>query len=192
MQLKTLSLGLAITLASSVTLAAPVDYKIDPTHTATVFSWNHFGFSTPSANFTNIQGVIKVDNEKPTNSSVEVTIPLSSVNTNVAALDKEFQEEAWFNAAKYPNITFKSTKVETKDKKHFKITGNLTVKGVTKPVVLNAILNKQGEHPMAKVPAIGFNATTSFDRSAFGIGNYVPNVGDKITVNITTEATAAK
>lgn len=192
MQLKTLSLGLAITLASSVTLAAPVDYKIDPTHTATVFSWNHFGFSTPSANFTNIQGVIKVDNEKPANSSVEVTIPLSSVNTNVAALDKELQEEAWFNAAKYPNITFKSTKVETKDKKHFKITGNLTVKGVTKPVVLNAILNKQGEHPMAKVPAIGFNATTSFDRSAFGIGNYVPNVGDKITVNITTEATAAK
>ena len=192
MQFKTLSLGLAAAIASSVTLAAPVDYKIDPTHTATVFSWNHFGFSTPSANFTDIQGVIKVDNAKPSNSSVDVIIPISSVNTNVPALDKEFQEEAWFNAAKYPNITFKSTKVETKDKKHFKITGNLTVKGVTKPVVLDAVLNKQGEHPMAKVPAIGFNATTSFDRSAFGIGNYVPNVGDKITVNITTEATAAK
>ena len=192
MQFKTLSLGLAVAIASSVTLAAPVDYKIDPTHTATVFSWNHFGLSTPSANFTDIQGTIKVDNAKPANSSVEVTIPLSSVNTNVPALDKEFQEEAWFNAAKYPNITFKSTKVETKDKKHFKITGDLTVKGVTKPVVLDAVLNKQGEHPMAKVPAIGFNATTSFNRSAFGIGNYVPNVGDKITVNITTEATAAK
>ena len=192
MQFKTLSLGLAVAIASSVALAAPVDYKIDPTHTATVFSWNHFGFSTPSANFTDIQGVIKVDNAKPANSSVEVTIPLSSVNTNVPALDKEFQEEAWFNAAKYPNITFKSTKVETKDKKHFKITGDLNVKGVTKPVVLDAVLNKQGEHPMAKVPAIGFNATTSFNRSAFGIGNYVPNVGDKITVNITTEATAAK
>lgn len=192
MQFKTLSLGLSVAIASSVALAAPVDYKIDPTHTATVFSWNHFGFSTPSANFTDIQGTIKVDNAKPSNSSVEVTIPLSSVNTNVVALDKEFQEEAWFNAAKYPNITFKSTKVETKDKKHFKITGNLTIKGVTKPVVLDAVLNKQGEHPMAKVPAIGFNATTSFNRSAFGIGNYVPNVGDKITVNITTEATAAK
>lgn len=192
MHLKTFSLGLAVALASSVTLAAPVDYKIDPAHTATVFSWNHFGFSTPSANFTDIQGVIKVDNAKPANSSVEVTIPVSSVNSNVTALDKEFQEEGWFNAAKYPNITFKSTKVETKDKKHFKITGNLTVKGVTKPVVLDAVLNKQGEHPMAKAPAIGFNATTSFNRSAFGIGNYVPNVGDKITVNITTEATAAK
>ncbi|EPE2797632.1 YceI family protein [Acinetobacter baumannii] len=191
MHLKTLSFGLAVALASTVTLAAPVDYKIDPTHTATVFSWNHFGFSTPSANFSDIQGVIKVDNAKPANSSVNVTIPLSSVNTNVPALDKEFQEEAWFNAAKYPNITFKSTKVETKDKKHFKITGDLSVKGITKPVVLDAVLNKQGEHPMAKVPAIGFNATTSFNRSDFGLGNYVPNVGDKITVNITTEATAA-
>ncbi|MDC4507200.1 YceI family protein [Acinetobacter baumannii] len=191
MHLKTLSFGLAVALASTVTLAAPVDYKIDPTHTATVFSWNHFGFSTPSANFSDIQGVIKIDNAKPANSSVNVTIPLSSVNTNVPALDKEFQEEAWFNAAKYPNITFKSTKVETKDKKHFKITGDLTVKGITKPVVLDAVLNKQGEHPMAKVPAIGFNATTSFNRSDFGLGNYVPNVGDKITVNITTEATAA-
>jgi len=192
MHLKTLSFGLAVALASSVTVAAPVDYKIDPTHTATVFSWNHFGFSTPSANFSDIQGVIKVDNAKPANSSVNVTIPLSSVNTNVPALDKEFQEEAWFNAAKYPNITFKSTKVETKDKKHFKITGDLTVKGVTKPVVLDAVLNKQGEHPMAKVPAIGFNATTSFKRSDFGLGNYVPNVGDKITVNITTEAKVDK
>lgn len=192
MHLKTLSFGLAVALASSVTLAAPVDYKIDPTHTATVFSWNHFGFSTPSANFSDIQGVIKVDNAKPANSSVNVTIPLSSVNTNVPALDKEFQEEAWFNAAKYPNITFKSTKVETKDKKYFKITGDLTVKGVTKPVVLDAVLNKQGEHPMAKVPAIGFNATTSFKRSDFGLGNYVPNVGDKITVNITTEAKVDK
>lgn len=192
MKLQSLSLGLAVAISSTLALAAPVDYKIDPTHTATVFSWNHFGFSTPSANFIDIQGVIKVDNAKPANSSVDVTIPVSSVNTNVPALDKEFQQESWFNAAKYPNITFKSTKVETKDKKHFKITGNLTVKGITKPVVLDAVLNKQGEHPMAKVPAIGFNATTSFNRSEFGIGNYVPNVGDKITVNITTEATAAK
>lgn len=192
MKLQSLSLGLAVAISSTLALAAPVDYKIDPTHTATVFSWNHFGFSTPSANFSDIQGVIKVDNAKPANSSVDVTIPVSSVNTNVPALDKEFQQEGWFNAAKYPNITFKSTKVETKDKKHFKITGNLTVKGITKPVVLDAVLNKQGEHPMAKVPAIGFNATTSFNRSEFGIGNYVPNVGDKITVNITTEAEAAK
>ncbi len=186
--LKALTLGLTVAAVTTLSVAKPVDYKVDPTHTATVFSWNHFGFSMPSGNFTDIQGTISVDNDQPAKSSVNISIPLSSVNTNVPALDKEFQEEAWFNAAKYPNITFKSTKVETTDKKNFKITGDLTVKGVTKPVVLDAVLNKQGDHPMTKAATVGFNATTSFDRSAFGIGNYVPNVGDKITVNITTEA----
>ena len=122
---------------------------------------------------------------------MNVTIPVSSINSNVPALDKEFQQEGWFDAAKYPNITFKSTKLETKDKKHFKITGDLTVKGITKPVVLDAVLNKRGIHPMSKLDTVGFNATTSFNRSAFGIGNLVPNVGDKITVNITTEASVA-
>ena len=191
MNLKAITLGLAVASIATFSIAKPVAYKIDPTHTATVFSWNHLGFSTPSANFTDIQGTINVDNEKPANSSVNVTIPVSSINSNVPALDKEFQQEGWFDAAKYPNIIFKSTKLETKDKKHFKITGDLTVKGITKPVVLDAVLNKRGIHPMSKLDTVGFNATTSFNRSAFGIGNLVPNVGDKITVNITTEASVA-
>lgn len=190
MKKKTLFLGLGLVVSSFMANAAPVTYKIDPAHTATLFSWNHFGFSTPTANFSNIQGKINIDEQKPAQSSVEVTIPVSSVNTNVTALNEEFQTQDWFNAGQYPNITFKSTNVETKDKKHFKITGDLTVKGVTKPVVLNAVLNKQGTHPMTKAPTIGFNATTSFNRSTFGIGKYVPNVSDKITVNITTEASS--
>ena len=192
MNLKAITLGLAVASVATFSMAKPVAYQIDPTHTATVFSWNHFGFSTPSANFTDIQGTINVDNEKPAMSSVNVTIPVASINTNVKALDEHIKSADFFDAVKYPNITFKSTKVETKDKKHFKILGDLTVKGVTKPVVLNAVLNKQAVHPMTKLQSVGFNATTSFDRSAFGIGNYVPNVGDKITVNITTEASVPK
>ena len=74
---------------------------------------------------------------------MNVTIPLSSINTNVKALDEHLVAADWFDAAKYPNITFKSTKVETQDKKKFKITGDLTIKGVTKPVVLDAVLNKK-------------------------------------------------
>ncbi|MGE8540463.1 YceI family protein [Acinetobacter sp. ANC 3813] len=188
MNFKALTIGLAVASAATFTMAKPVAYQIDPTHTATVFSWNHFGFSTPSANFSDIQGVINVDNAKPANSSVNVTIPLSSLNTNVKALDEHLKTPDFFDAAKYPNITFKSTKVQAISKTKYKITGNLTIKDVTKPVVLDAVLNKQGVHPMTKVESIGFNATTSFDRSAFGVGAYVPNVGDKITVNITTEA----
>ena len=186
--LKVLSLGLVLATASTLGMAKAVDYQIDPTHTATVFSWNHFGFSTPSANFSDIQGTISVDNAKPANSSVQVTIPLSSLNTNVQALDEHLKKADFFDAEKYPNITFKSTKVQALGKNKYKITGNLTIKDVTKPVVLDAVLNKQGEHAMTKAQSIGFNATTSFDRSAFGVGAYVPNVGDKITVNITTEA----
>ena len=188
MNFKALTIGLAVATATTFAMAKPVAYQIDPTHTATVFTWGHFGFSTPSANFSDIQGVINVDNAKPANSSVNVTIPLSSLNTNVKALDEHLQAADFFDAAKYPIITFKSTKVQAVGANKYKITGDLTIKNVTKPVVLDAVLNKQGEHPMTKAQSIGFNATTSFDRSAFGVGAYVPNVGDKITVNITTEA----
>ena len=188
MNFKSLALGFAVTSIATISVAKPVDYMIDPTHTATVFTWNHFGFSTPSANFSDIQGTISVDNAKPANSAVNVTIPLSSLNTNVKALDEHLKNADFFDAEKYPNITFKSTKVQAVGNNKYKITGNLTVKNVTKPVVLDAVLNKQGVHPMTKAESIGFNATTSFDRSAFGVGAYVPNVGDKITVNITTEA----
>lgn len=189
-KLKTLSLATIMALSSSYGMAAITQYQIDPTHTSTLFSWSHFGFSKPTANFSDVQGTINVDDKNPAKSSVDVTIPVKSINSNVAALDKEFLQEAWFNEAKYPNITFKSTKVQAIDKKHFKITGNLTVKGVTKPVVLDATLNGMGTHPMAKKAAIGFNATTRFKRSDFGIAQYVPAVSDEITVNITTEALA--
>ena len=191
MNFKSLALGLAVASIATISVAKPVDYTIDPTHTATVFTWNHFGFSTPSANFSDIQGTISVDNAKPVNSAVNVTIPLSSLNTNVKGLDDRLKNADFFDAEKYPNITFKSTKVQALGQNKYKITGDLTVKNVTKPVVLDAVLNKQGVHPMTKAESIGFNATTSFDRSAFGVGAYVPNVGDKITVNITTEASVS-
>ena len=123
----------ALIAASSASMAATTDYQIDSKHTATLFSWSHFGFSNPTANFNDVQGVISVDDKHPEKSSVSVTIPVKSVDSHVEALDKEFLTDAWFNEAKYPDITFKSTKVQTKDKKHFKITGDLTVKGVTKP-----------------------------------------------------------
>lgn len=188
--LKVVAVSSTLLFSSSFAVAATTDYKIDPTHTMTLFSWSHFGFSNPTANFNDVQGVIKVDDQNPEKSSVSVSIPVKSVDTHVPALDKEFLTEGWFNEAKFPGITFKSTKVETTDKKHFKILGDLTVKGITKPVTLDAVLNQQGKHPMTKKQTVGFNATTSFKRSDFGLGNYVPAVSDEVTVNITTEASA--
>ncbi|WP_434533992.1 YceI family protein [Acinetobacter rudis] len=192
MKLKQLLVAMSVITISGISTAATVNYKIDPTHTATVFSWNHLGFSTPSANFRDIQGTIAVDNDHPEKSSVNVNIPVKSINTNVAIFDTKLQQSEWFNSAKFPVITFKSTKVETTDNKNFKILGQLTIKGITKPVVLTAVLNQQVQHPMLKVPAIGFNASTQIKRSDFDIAGYAPAVSDEIDIQITTEAIAVK
>jgi polyisoprenoid-binding protein YceI len=172
--------------------AAPVSYKLDPTHTMVLFSWNHFGFSNPTANLGISQGTLVFDEQNPAQSSVEVTLPLAKLDTHVSALDEHLKKPDFFDADKYPAVTFKSTQVRPLGGNKFKVTGNLTVHGVTKSVVLDATLNKLGMQPMLKVPAVGFDATGTIKRSDFGVGAYVPNVGDEVSIRITTEADAAK
>ena len=172
--------------------AAPVTYKIDPGHTNVLASWDHFGYSNPSINFGKAEGTIVYDAENVPSSSVQVTLPL----TGLSALADEFYDhltgEKWFDAAKHPDASFKSTQVEAAGEGKLKVTGELTVKGITKPVVLDVKLNKAAEHPMKKVPAIGFDATATVKRSDFGVGAYAPMVSDEVTLRITTEATAPK
>jgi len=127
-----------------------------------------------------------------TKSTVEVTLPLSGLNSFTAKFDEHLRSADFFDAAKFPTATFKSTKVEAAGTNKLTVTGDLTVKGVTKPVVLDVTVNGAGEHPMAKVPAVGFDATATLKRSDFGMGAYVPNVGDEIKVRITTEALIPK
>jgi len=174
------------------TQAAPVTYQLDPSHTMVLFSWNHFGFSNPTADLGISDGKLVFDAADPAKSSVDVTMPLAKLDTHVSALDEHLKKPDFFDAAKYPVVTFKSTKVESLGGDHFKVTGNLTVHGVTKPVVLDATLNKEGQHPMLKVPAIGFDATATIKRSDFGVAAYVPAVSDEIQIRITTEAHAGK
>lgn len=172
--------------------AAPVTYKLDPAHTMVLFSWSHFGFSNPTADIGISDGTLVFDEQHPSKSSVEVTMPLSALDTHVTALDKHLKEPDFFDADKYPTITFKSTSVQPLGGKRYKVIGNLTVHGVTKPVVLTATLNGMGKHPMTGQQAIGFNATGTLDRSAFGLGAYVPKVSDAIKLDITTEGSVPK
>jgi polyisoprenoid-binding protein YceI len=123
---------------------------------------------------------------------VDVTLPLADLDTHVPALDEHLKKPDFFDADKYPSITFKSTNVQSVGGNKFKVTGNLTVHGVSKPVVLDATLNKSGEHPMMKVQTVGFDATATLKRSDFGMGAYVPNVSDDIQIHITTEASVPK
>jgi polyisoprenoid-binding protein YceI len=172
--------------------AAPVTYKMDPGHTNVLFSWNHFGFSNPTANLGIADGTIVFDEKDVSKSSVDVTLPLANLDTHESALDEHLKKPDFFDADKYPTATFKSTKVQAAGGNKYKVMGDLTVHGVTKPVTLDATLNKSGEHPMMKVQTVGFDATTTLKRSDFGMGAYVPNVSDEIKVHITTEASVPK
>jgi len=181
--------ALAGLLATAGTAAAaPVTYKLDPSHTMVLFSWNHFGFSHPSANLGQVDGTLVYDEAAPTKSTVEVTLPLAGLDTFVPKLDEHLKSADFLDAAKFPTVTFKSTKVTSAGKDKLKVVGDLTVHGVTKPVTLDVTVNKVGPHPMMKVQTSGFDATATIKRSDFGVGAYVPNVSDEIKINITTEA----
>ena len=188
---KTLLVAALFAFAGSA-FAAPVSYRIDPNHTNVIASWNHFGFSNPSVNFGQADGTIVYDAAKVSASTVQVTLPLSGVSALATDFHDHLSSGDWFDAAKYPAATFKSTSVEAAGTGKLKVTGDLTVKGVTRPVVLDVTLNKAGEQPMAKRAAIGFDATATVKRSDFGLGNYVPNVSDEVTLRITTEAVVPK
>lgn len=192
MRARPLLVAAALFGAVAAAQAAPVTYHLDPEHTNVLFSWSHLGFANPSANLAVSEGSLVYDEAKPTASTVEVSMPLTGLESFVPELNDSLKSDKFFDAAKYPTITFKSTKVQALGGGKFKVTGDLTVHGVTKPVVLDAKLNKLGEHPMLKVPTIGFDATATIKRSEFGVGAYVPSVSDEVKIRITTEASVAK
>lgn len=185
-----LSLLTATTLYAPLSQAAAVSYDIDPQHTSVIATWSHFGFSHPTADIPDAKGTLVFDKDHPEQSRVSVTLPVTGIDSHVPALTKELLGETYFDTAKYPSAMFHSTRVVAKGDNKFDIEGNLTLKGITKPVTLHATLNQQGEHPMVKKQAIGFDATGTIKRSDFGLDKYVPAVSDDVTLTISTEAHA--
>ncbi len=182
----------SLSVVASAGIAAPVTYALDPGHTHVFFSWTHFGFSHPAGRFDKIEGDFQFDAADPTKSSLTVTIPISSIDTGVARLDEDLRGADFFDAAKFPTATFKSTRVRRVGAHGLKVDGTLTIHGVTKPAILDVTINKIGVHPMGGRPAAGFDATTTIKRSDFGIAKYVPNVSDEIAISISTEAMGPK
>lgn len=190
--LKRLVLASALSLAAASAFAAPVRYDIDPNHTNVLASWSHFGFSNPTINFGRADGTIVYDAEDVAASSVEVTLPLAGLSALAEDFYDHLTSADWFDAAQFPDATFKSTAVESAGEGRLKVTGDLTIRGVTKPVVLEVTLNRSGKHPNGGRDAIGFDATATLKRSDFGLGKYVPNVSDEVKLRITTEALGPK
>ena len=185
-------LALALLLLTSLPAVAAQKYDIDANHTFVTFGWNHFGFSNPTARMEKVIGSVMLDTADLSKSSVSVTLPLDALHTGVEKLDTHLKTDDFFDAAKYPNITFTSTKVEKVGTDALKITGDLTVHGVTKSVTLNTKINKIGENPMMKMLSAGFDADVVLKRSDFGVTKYLPGVGDDIPVHITLDSHLAK
>lgn len=181
----------ALALGLSAPAQAADTYKLDPMHTQVAWSINHFGFSNPSGKFATIDGTLTLDEAKPENSKVTATIPIANLVTGLDKLNEHLWTDQFFNLKQFPTATFTSTKVEVTGKDTAKVTGDLTVHGVTKPVVLDVTLNKVGDN-MKKVKTAGFSATTTIKRSDFGMTTFLPMLGDEVKLGIESEANLAK
>lgn len=175
-------------------LAESQTYKFDKKHTEVLFSYRHLGLSRAYAGFNKVDGELKIDRNAPEKSSVNVVIDVKSLDTGLDGFNKHLQDKDFFHSAKYPKATFVSTKVQKSSNDTFKVTGNLTIKGKTKPVNLDLKLNADKEHPLAKfnpkmkgVYVVAFSGKTTIKRSDFGMGLYVPATSDEVEIIIETE-----
>lgn len=168
-------------------VAAPETYTIDPTHTFARFSYSHFGLSTQLSRFNKASGTVVLDKAAQT-AAVDIVIDTTSVDTGYATFNEHIQAPDFLDTAQFPTATFKSTKVDFTGEKPTAIHGNLTIKGVTKPVTLKVTNFVNMPHPMLKKAAIGADATTVIKRTEFNAGKYAPNVGDEVTISVALEA----
>lgn len=180
----------AIALSAAVAapaLAAPQTFVLDNSHSFPRFSYSHFGYSTQMSRFNKTTGKVVFDAAAKTG-SVDIVIDTKSVDTGFATFDEHIQGEDFLDTAKYPTASFKSTKVVFEGDKPAKIEGNLTLKGVTRPVTLTVTSFQAMPHPMLKKDAIGANAFTVVKRSEFNAGKYAPYVGDEVRIDVALEA----
>jgi polyisoprenoid-binding protein YceI len=180
------SLTVALLAVSSSSEAADA-YTIDKSHADLLFSIGHAGFTQKHGSFRDFQGVLQFDEARPENSKVEVTVQTASVDTAHAGRDQDLRSENFLDSSKYPEMRFESTKVVAGKDQEFRVEGNLTLHGVTKPLVLNARLNKAGPNPFDKTPTLGFSATGKLTRSDFGITTFLPLIGDVVEITIDAE-----
>lgn len=179
---------LAVTAVFNMSaFAAPETYVIDSSHTFPKFEYSHFGYSLQQSRFDKTSGKITLDRIAKTGSA-DIIIDAKSINTGHEVFNGHLKADGFFDVEKFPTITYKSTSFKYEGDKPVAIEGNLTVKGITKPVTLTLTGFNCMLHPFAKKDACGANATTKVKRSDFNLAKFVPNVGDEITLSIAVEA----
>jgi polyisoprenoid-binding protein YceI len=187
--MRPLALLFACLLAAAQPAFAADRYVFDKTHTNLVWQADHFGFSKSSGKWMDVDGTLTLDESKPETSKVEATINIPALTTGLAKFDEHLLSADFLDAAKYPVAKYSSTKIEMTGKDTAKVTGELTLHGVTKEVVLDVKLNKIGVSPISQKKVAGFHATTTIKRSDFNINYGLPGVSDEVAIDIQTELT---
>lgn len=162
-------------------------YTIDKSHANVLFFVSHLGFSTYTGRFNAIDGTLFFDATDPQMSAVKVSVDTSSVDTNNTVLEEKLRGDQWFDVKDFKSATFTSTKVVKLSETKGKITGDFSLRGVTRPLTLDVTFNAAGENPFTSAQVLGFSATGSFKRSEFGMKEYLPFVGDTVDLRIEAE-----
>lgn len=164
-------------------------WNADPAHTEVGFSIGHLGISDVSGGFNEFTATINTTKPDFSDAKIEASIKVASIDTRVEARNQHLRSPDFFEVEKYPTMTFKSTSLKSIGKDKYKVTGNLTVKGITKEVVMDLIYNGSVEHPASKKLMAGFKMTGEIKRSDFSIGtNFpAPMISDEVTITINGE-----
>lgn len=184
---KTLLISSTLAVTTFASAALPSQWQLDDSHTRVGFSVNHLGFSTTMGRFNDVQGMVNYDIKDPSKTKLSFTIATDSIDTNWDARDKHLKTDEFFNVAKYPTMTFKSTKVSFINPQQAKVTGDFTMLGQTKPLTLDVTLNKIANSPLTKEPVIGFRATGNIDRAAYGMTAYAAGITTNVPIQIDGE-----
>lgn len=196
MKTNLLSIAFVLSLASvgSAAAQAPAShdpstveggtYAVDPNHTQVAFTVSHMGFSNYTGVFSGASGELTLDPKAAGKSSLKVSVPVKSVMTTSSKLDEELKSAQWIDATQFPDMTFVSTKVVLDGKDKAKVSGDLTLHGVTKPIVLAVTFVGAGANPLSKKYTVGFEAKGEIKRSDFGVKTYVPLISDSLHLTI--------
>lgn len=174
------------TLLLAPGLCRAQEYAVDAVHSSIIFRIKHLDVSWAYGRFNDISGKFNLSDQPDAKNVIDISVKVGSVDTANEARDKHLKAADFFNVEKFPTAKFKSTKIESKGKGEFEVTGDLTLMGQTKSITFTATKTGEGKHPMGG-EIQGFETTVTFKRSDFGMKGYIPMIGDEVTLRISME-----